>query len=294
MTETPAKIKLYPSSSAFMLGGQVKTSKHTSCFRFLQAQHFSGLTKEQLHSEIAPEYAALGALDEWQFAAAMDKKGIQYKREQPFRSEFGSAVVSGRMDFVLDDGTIVEKKSTTSQNVYRRVFEQGIPEPSHMAQLVTYMALNGQESGRLVVSYWELAPDYQGFRVVEEKQFDVKTVDKTRIMLGQQEYSHTVKDLARWYAEAEKNLSQDLTTGVLAQKPCQPVSKYESPCNFCPLNKICETGPDGMTLAYFTEAAKSALVLKPAPMGFKIMVNTERRQANREKKVESRKKVSKV
>jgi GxxExxY protein len=266
-----------------MVGPLVKTTGHKSCLRFLSAQKHSNLSREELSASIAPEYQAIGHLDEWLYSAKLDKQGIKYEREKPFKIEFKGATISGRMDFVLEDGTIVEKKATTSANVYKRVFEQGIPESSHVAQLVSYLAFLKQPVGKLVVSYYEVAHDMMSYQIVAEKEFTVTTVDDSRIMLGQETYPHSVRDLARWYTLAEQNLSQDLTTGTLSQKPCQP-GKYESPCTFCPLQKVCEESNSGTTLAEYIESAIPALLDKADPKPFKIAINTLRRQANRKKK----------
>lgn len=270
--------RIYPSSSAFMSGPLVKTTKHSSCLRFIAGQVLSGLTKAELHQDIAAEYAALGALDEFRYSARLKKEGQVFEREKPFQINYKSSTISGRMDFLLEDGTVIEKKSVTSQHVYKRVFEEGQPEIAWVAQVASYLAFLKLPQGKIVASYYELSEELDGYIVIAEREWTVKTLDTGCIMLGQDIYSHTLKDLARWYALAEQVLDNPT---VDMQGVYQPPNKYQSACNYCPIKKECQSGTP---LAEQKEELRTALLAKPQAKEFKISVATKRRQANKEKK----------
>lgn len=261
-----------------MAGPVVKTSKNSSCLRFIAAQAMSGLSKAELHQDIGAEYAALGALDEFRYSAKLDKEKTVYEREKPFQIDYKGATISGRMDFLLADGTVIEKKSVTSQSVYKRVFEGGQPETAWVAQVASYLAFLKLPQGKIVASYYELSEEFDAYVMVAEKEWTVKCLDDGRIMLGQEAYSHTLRDLARWYAEVERTLSDPWTSN---QRPYQPSNSFESACNFCPIRAVCHGNVD---LAQVVQEVKDALLVKKEPNKFKIKVNTKRRQANREKK----------
>ncbi len=269
--------KIYPSSAAFMVGPLVKTSKNNSCHRFLWAQAHCGLTKAELRQEIPAEYQALGALDEYRYSAKMVKEGQTFEREVPFKIEFKSAVISGRQDFVLDNGVVIEKKSMTSDSGYKRVFRDGQVESSHMAQLVSYLAFLNKPEGKIVVSYYELSEKFDAYLVVDEKEFIVRTLDSGVLTVDGVEYPHTVRDLARWYATLVGCLS---TTSSVPAKPIIPASPYESPCNFCSLKELCQKNLDA---ASFLQESKDALRTKRTHGPVKIQVLTERRKKNKEK-----------
>lgn len=260
-----------------MVGPLVKTSKNGSCHRFLWAQAHCGLTRAEMQQPFPAEYAALGALDEYRYAAKMVKEGQAFEREVPFKIEFKGAVISGRQDFVLDNGVVIEKKSMTSDSGYKRVFRDGQVESSHMAQLVSYLAFLNKPEGKIVVSYYELSKKFDAYLVVEEKEFTVRTLDSGVLTVDGVEYLHTVRDLARWYATLEGYLS---TTSSVPPKPMIPANPYESACSFCPLKEICQRPVE---VARFLQESKVALAIKTEPRPVKIQVLTERRKKNKEK-----------
>lgn len=277
--------KIYPSSAAFMLGPLVLTKYNSGCHRFQWAKAHSGLSKAELHHEINAESAALGTLNEYRVAVKLNKEKVKFEREVPFKMEYKSAVMSGRQDFVLEDGTILEVKSTTSESSYKRIFVEGKPELSHMAQLVSYLAFLKQPKGRIVNTYYELELDgeLESFIAVAERVFNVECLDSGVLTVDGVPFEHSLKDLARWYAELEKCLADPWT---LPQKPCQTASEYTSPCYYCPLKKVCDTTTD---VAQFLLDSKAALLVKTPPREFKIKVLTARRKVNKEKAKEKTK-----
>jgi CRISPR/Cas system-associated exonuclease Cas4 (RecB family) len=242
------------------------------------------LSKAELHQDIPAEYAGLGALDEFRYSAKLDKEKVAYQREVPFQVEYKGTVISGRMDFVLDNDVAVEKKSTTSQSVYKRAFEGGVPEPSWVAQAASYLGFCNKKGVRIVASYYELSTNMDAYEVVAEREWSVKSLDGAALSLDGKPYSHSLKDLARWYSSVSNILSTSSSATVRIEKPMQAGSKYESPCNFCPLKEICAVKDN---LAWDVQELRQALTAKPTPRGFKIMHNTERRKKNRQAKKDS-------
>lgn len=278
--------KIYPSSSAFMVGPLVSSTSNKSCHRYLSAQVASGLSKAELHQPIPAEYAGLGALDEFRYSAKLDKEKVAYQREVPFQVEFKDSIISGRIDFVLENDVAIEKKSTTSQSVYKRAFEGGIPEPSWVAQAASYLGFCNKKEVRIVATYYELSANFDAYEVVAEREWSVTSLDGIRLTVGQEQYPHSLKDLARWYASLSDVLSKTSSAPVRIEKPMQAASKYESPCNFCPLKQMCETKDN---LAWDVQELRAALTAKVLPRDFKIMHNTERRKKNRQEKKENSK-----
>lgn len=276
--------KIYPSSAAFMVGPIVSTTSNKSCHRFLSAQRASGLSKAELYQSIPAEYAGLGALDEHRYSAKLDKEKVAYQREVPFQVEYNGTVISGRIDFVLDNDVAIEKKSTTSQSVYKRAFEGGIPEPSWVAQAASYLGFCNKKEVRIVASYYELSAEMDAYEVVAERIWVVKSLDGGGLSLDGTQYPHSLKDLARWYATLSQLLSTTSAVPVRIEKPAQAGSKYESPCNFCPLKDLCAKGDN---TAWELQELREALTAKSSPRGFKVAHNTERRKKNRQAKKDS-------
>lgn len=275
--DLPRLNRIYPSSSAFMVGPLVKSSSHNSCLRFVSAQCLSGLSKAELFHEITAEYAALGTLDEFRYSAKLKKEGKEFQREVPFQVEYKGAVISGRMDFLLD-GLVIEKKSVTSQSIYKQVFEGGQPKTAWVAQVASYLAFLKIPAGKIVATYYELSEEFDAYQVVAEKEWDVQCLDSGCIIVNRVPFEHSLRDLARWYAEIEKTVSNP---SAPQQKVCQPANKYESACNFCPIRSICDKGDD---LAQHVQEIREKLLEKTPPKEFRIAINTKRRQDNREKK----------
>ena len=273
-------IKIYPSSAAFMVGPLVKTDYNSGCHRFQWAQAHSGLSKAELHHEINAESAALGTLNEYRVAVKLKKDKVKFEREVPFKIAYKDAVISGRQDFVLENGEVWETKGTGSDKVYKQSILGGVPQLNHVAQLVSYLAFLKKPKGRIVNTYYELELDgeLESYKVVGERIFTVECLDDGCIMLDQRPYPHTIRDLARWYADLEKKLADPWT---LPQKPCHNGDKFGSPCFSCPLKKVCEKECD---VASFLLQAKEKLLIPPPPKEFNIKILTARRKVNREKK----------
>lgn len=275
-------IKIYPSSAAFMIGPLVKTDYNSGCHRFQWAQTHSGLSKAELHHEINAESAALGTLNEYRVAVKLKKDKVKFEREVPFKIAYKGAVISGRQDFVLENGEVWETKGTGSDKVYKQSILGGVPQLNHVAQLVSYLAFLKKPKGRIVNSYYELEIDgeLESYKLIAERIFIVECLDNGDLTVDGTRYDHSIRDLARWYADLEKKLADPWT---LPQKPCQNGDKFGSPCFSCPLKKLCEKEVD---VAQFLQESRQALLEPPPPKEFNIKVLTARRKKNRQDKKE--------
>jgi len=270
--------KIYPSSSAFMRGSVVDTSKASSCPRYVAAQVLSGLSKTELSRHVAQEYQAIGALNEARVAMVLKKNKQEFTREVPFSVPFKSVAIGGRIDFVLGGGGIIETKATTSQNVYKRAFEGDAPEAPWVAQVASYLGLLKKPEGVIWASYYEMNESLTGYEVVDERKWTVKALDDGRLIVGQKEFYYTLKDLSRWYSEIELAMTNPSAVETM---PIQPANKYESACHYCPLKEICGTGKE---LAQKVHEIREAFLAPQTAKEFNIQVNTKRRQENRRKK----------
>lgn len=274
--------KIYPSSAAFMTGPVVSTTKNSSCFRYIWAQEYCGLTKKEIPRDIPPEHQALGTMDEYRYFAKLEKQGQKFTREVSHKIPFKNCEISFRMDGDMEDGTILEKKSSTSDFVLKGTIEGGEPDANYVAQLVSYLTLLKRNKGLLVISYYEMDADFQGYLMLEERQFVVECLDDGVITIDSKPYPKTTKDLARWYAGVQQSLSNP---SAVPPEPAQQAMKFKSPCNTCPLKAACEEYKNTtMDVAQFLLRSKEEFLTPRDPKKFKIRVLTERRQKNRDKK----------
>lgn len=269
-------MKLYPSSAAFMAGPLVDAKYSSSCLRYIwtttQIGRFPGTNNA--------ESAAVGTLNEFRHSMKLPE-GTE--REKPFTVEFGGITVSGRMDFVLPDGTVHEIKSTTSDYVKRDVIDGGVVDQGHMAQLVSYLAFGKIKNGAIFVTYYEWDVEKDAATPIADRKFDVQITD-TAIFVDGELYKYGVKDLARWYAEAAKCMTDPDT---LPPEPVKNVIPYKNPCHFCPLKSVCESGVSDAK-EFITAAGTLLAEAKPEVRPFKIKKLTARRLANQERKKESK------
>ncbi len=276
--------KIYPSSAAFMSGPLVETTKNGSCFRFLWAQAHCGAHKYSMKPNIAEEHSALGTLDETRYAMKLDKQKVSYKREVSHSIPFKNCEIAFRVDFDFEDGTIGEKKSTTSDGLHKTVFKDNDVDANHLAQLVSYLSLLKRDTGKLIVTYYEMSEEFDAYLALEEREILVKLSTDGVISLDGVEYRKNAKDLARWYAGLQQCLTE---TSTVPPAPMPQTVKFKNPCFSCPLSATCEKYKnETMPVAQFLLEAKEAFEAPRESKKFNIKVLTKRRQANKDKKKE--------
>ena len=236
MTESQTLFKVYPSSAAWMPGPVVQTTYYSGCLRYIWAV---ANAKVPRIDSIDPAAQALGALNEKRLEAQFRRRRLKFETEVPFNQVFRGIDIRGRMDYVVhlkEGDQIGEQKATTSAHVLKDVIQAKQPADSHMAQLVTYLAFSTIKKGWIQVDHYQLSHDFSGFISTSMHKFDVELLDSGVILVDGQEYKYVLKDLARWYSEVEKVLSNPDT---IPMKPSMNPIPYKNPCHFCGMRDLC-------------------------------------------------------
>lgn len=268
-------IKYRPSSAAFQVGDLTVTEYPSGCLRYIV---LDSLTERKV--DIDPAYQAIGAkLEEIHEAALLaDQKVLEVQREEPTKlGVFGhdDAQYSGRRDFLVTykDGTeqIDECKATFSKTT-RREFRKGSPKINHLAQLVSYLAHQKLDTGRLIYGYFE---ELDGeYILTESKEIIVCVQPNGDIYTGASKSPHTASDQLRHMQHAIKNLKAQ----TLSERPQGWDNKWGSPCNFCVFKDLCDSAPkavDGPTIKL-----AQALRDREKPMTPKINLHKPKRGKN--------------
>jgi hypothetical protein len=191
--------------------------------------------------DIDPLYEAMGAIDETRYAARLRAAGTQFQREVVITHPIGSTGVNieGRIDFVLDtpDGVvIVEKKSTISPRRKSAIIVKGDVDPSHLAQVVSYMAVKKVTQGRIVVTFWKWADDIESLIVDGEREFVVHVTPAGDISVDGAPYPSHVRNLQAWFKTCA-----DAMNAADTKLPGRPfIQGYTNPCQRCPLAPHCD------------------------------------------------------
>jgi hypothetical protein len=226
-------IKIYPSSAAFAKGAVSTGPYNNSCYRWQVVADQAGYLK----SDINPIHAAVGEIDERRFEQVLKSRGYEVEAEVARQHEIApEAVISGRRDFVIKkDGetAIVEKKSTISRNKRTNINKRRIEE-SQLAQLVTYMVLDGIETGFLVQTFYYLPKELNRLEVGAEVEYKIMLKERSIYVDGEL-YGRTLDDLATYY----KHQAYYRTKKKIGPRPEKAMAPYGSPCSYCPMQEKC-------------------------------------------------------
>lgn len=263
-------LKFYPSSSAFMLGDQVVTKYNSGCLRSILIKA-NGVRD----GELAPILERLGKVAEAAHAKDLTDAGKAYDTELPIKSALSEYVeYSGRADFVVrgKETTVVhEVKGHLSKNTRRDVIRQGKYNPSHLAQLVSYMVQLRTPFGNLVCGYYEETWDEEPSLVRQEaRTFLVEITDDGQIYVDDTPSGYSVADLLAHQRAAVKCLEK----AEIGPRPAEWQQKYTSPCFYCPFKTACdEHDAKGMSTVVFLQSARDAVanaVPKKPQVAFKM------------------------
>ena len=226
-------IKIYPSSAAFAKGAVSLGPYNNSCYRWQVVADQAG----GIRSNINPIHAAIGEIDERRFENVLRSRGYEVEAEVARRHEIApDVVISGRRDFIIQkDGetTIVEKKSTISRNKRSNINKRKIEE-SQLAQLVTYMVLDGVNSGLLVQTFYYFPKELNRLEVGAEVEYKI-TLKERSIYVDGELYGRTLDDLATYY----KHQAYYRTNKKIGPRPANAMAAYGSPCSYCPMQEKC-------------------------------------------------------
>ncbi len=261
------KLKISPSSAAFMLGPVVDTSKNGACIRYIWSV---ANTDAPRIDRVAPEYQGLGSLNEARQAAILRSRKAVHELEVPFEIEWGDILIRGRYDAHVDtkgERTLREWKASTSTYVLKDVIEPRQVDLNHLAQLCLYLALHKLSRGEITVSYYQLHLN-KGFQVTAEHTFMVELLTGGVITVDGKEHSKTMKDLQRWMTGVRQALHDPCTVPA---EPKQHSIPYKSPCYSCPLKSVCASHKiQAIEAKEFLQAAEQLLSEPVTPKAFKF------------------------
>lgn len=230
-------MQLRASSSAFMWGRLTFTTYKTGCLRKILLQ------SREVQAPVAKKYGDLGTINEDRHAARLEREGVFYIREAPFKEDIGNGVhLSGHADFVLcgssyDDmrpKSVDELKSVQSKNVRREVIKKGFYNVENLAQLVCYMSAMDVLEGRLLYTYYEKVGEE--WTAMDERIFAVAIDEHYRIFVDLKPTQYTVFDL---YAH-QKAASEVIAKGTIADRPNNWDAPFVSPCGYCAFKSACD------------------------------------------------------
>lgn len=148
---------------------------------------------------------------------------------------------SGRADFILKDGTILEAKASVAKTKYKR---EKLPKASHISQVVSYMLQLERDEALINWGHYKANKKMDGdwvFTLTGEAEYAVRLADNGQVMVDGAPTSYFAQDqLAHMYAAARALESGDWEA---VPRPYNWQAKFGSPCNYCPFNKThCSTG----------------------------------------------------
>lgn len=232
--------KIYPSSVS-PVTGCTTSGYNKSCPRYFSLSKLY----EQPWTEIHPIYKAIGTLGEAMVQKKIEdqlKKEPKYQLliEVPVKHQVSDEwVISGRIDFwqknLLDaDKSILwEVKTSLSAPKARRIIRDGIVDPDHIGQLVTYLVITNLTRGVYSFTHLKYTPKNS---VIEEntREFRVELKDNLIYIDDVLWEQHTVLDYIQFYRlMMEASESKDL--------PAKTNNQYA--CMSCPFSATCSRNP---------------------------------------------------
>lgn len=206
------------------------TQYNSGCLRSIVLEQLTGYK-----SDIDPIYQLLGAHHEVQVEAALGDKVRD--REFVIKAPITERVIySGRADFILKDGTIIEAKASLAKGKYKR---EALPKPSHISQVVSYMMQLEQPYAEIHWGHYKAKGE--AFELTGEAIYKLELSDQGQVVIDGEGTQYYAQDqLAHMRAAARALESGDWRS---VPKPYNWEAKFGSPCHFCPFNKThCNKG----------------------------------------------------
>ena len=267
------RLRVYPSSAAFMWGRVVFTEYASGCLRRIL------LDANGVREPFNPIHSERGELNEDLFEEKLRERGeVTYQREKPFRESIPttSCQLSGRIDFniIYDDpavpgGKVVvphELKSTESESQRKSRIQYGKWGLNNVAQLVVYLLVEGVDRGVLQYTFFERTADglvaakpIQRPRSIRktEAAYDVRILGDSYVEVGGSKTQFTAFDVLDHVYWAAKVIEDD----IVWERPANYDLKFGSPCTFCPFKNTCNKWDNGVlsTASEFIEDARCEL-----------------------------------
>ncbi len=230
-------LRYRPSSSAFQWGDLVLTQYNSGCIRSIVLTQLL-----DYKVDIDPIYQKLGAHHEDLLAERLKDQIVE--RELVIKAPITDKVIySGRADFILKDGTILEAKASILKTKYKR---ERLPKASHISQVVSYMLQ--LEEGAAVINWGHYKAitkmDGYKFELMGEAHYVVLLADNGQVVIDGEPTQYFAQDqLAHMHAAAKALESGDWQA---VPRPYNWKAKFGSPCNYCPFKEKCDanSNPD--------------------------------------------------
>jgi hypothetical protein len=278
--------KLYPSSSAFMLGELVVTEYESGCLRAIL------LADNGARTPIPSIYEKVGAAHEdwYETQLKQDPRLITYSREVPIKFPVPGVEgvqYSGRIDVLSayeKAGVVLhETKGTISKNTRLSVIRKGKVKLNHLAQLISYMIAKETTKGKIVAGYYE--QDEAGNLMHQEgREFKVEIDSEGAILVDGAPTGYSVFDQIAHRTAAAKVLVGD----TVPARPDKWDQKWGGPCTNCFNRDNCDKFDRGEIdgREAFIDAGREAArayVPGPEPEPFKIKPAKARRSPAKRK-----------
>ena len=222
------KCKIYPSSSAFIIGGLVHTSDQNGCLRnVLLSAH--GIREDS----IAEVNVRVGAMHESYYARTIPDD--VFGSEVPVKGECDGVPYSGRCDFLTkfkSDGVVHETKGTVSYNTYKKVIKDGQPKHNNLSQLVFYMSHFNTPYGKLIYGYYKDLGHM--FEQKEQRIYKVTINQAGDILLDGSHSGFMVQD----HMAHRMGAAHVLKTGDVWERP-EGTESGEGACKYCIHKETC-------------------------------------------------------
>lgn len=225
-------LRYRPSSSAFQWGDLVLTQYNSGCLRSIVLTQLL-----DYRVDIDPIYQLLGAHHEDLLAERLKDKIAD--RELVIKAPITDNVIySGRADFILKDGTILEAKASVAKGKYKR---ERLPKQSHISQVVSYMGQLERPYAEISWGHYKAIKkmDLHGWRfeLVGEAKYAVGLADNGQVVVDGERTPYFVQDqLAHMHAAANGLESGDWKA---LPRPYNWKAKFGSPCSWCPFKEKC-------------------------------------------------------
>ena len=225
------KLKVSPSSAAFMLGNLCVTEYAHGCLRAILMSGY-GIREDS----IAEVNERVGASHESWYARSLTAP--VFGAEVPVKGNITDTVVySGRADFITQhDGfrVIHETKATVTVKTKTSVITNGNYKMNWLAQLLFYMIRTNTTRGKIISGYYV---EHEGglFENKASREFKVEIDDVGNVQVDGQFSGYNVQDQLAHQMGCAKVLSEN----ILWDRPDGAEKAYGSPCHFCPFKQTC-------------------------------------------------------
>jgi hypothetical protein len=205
----------------------------------------------------------MGTIDEARLATKLRRNKVVFKREVELSHPIGDTGVKieGRLDFWIssDPPKIIEKKSVISPTRTKSIVTEGKIDPSHLAQVLVYMAVSKISTGSVHVTSWSWDTEIDGLVVTGDREFQIILSPSGEITIDGQPYPAHIRQLQQWFRAAANAMNQ-----ADVELPPRPMFKasWQNPCTKCPLAGACDQYDLNRNVQLFWQETQN---LEPSP-----------------------------